>query len=108
MSSLPDVDWLLGDGSYETGWFWKTLKGKGIRACLVGRKQRKKPVTNDTRHQNRRNRIEIMFDGLKDWRHVATRANNCPRSFLSAIAIAEFDIYWLGVPPRDPDDYTRA
>ncbi|SMC12865.1 hypothetical protein ROA7745_02697 [Roseovarius aestuarii] len=38
-----------------------------VRACIPGRKQRKKPVKYDKRRYKRRNRIEIMFGRLKDW-----------------------------------------
>ena len=56
-SSLPDVDWLLGDRGYDADRFIEALKHNGIRACISGRKQRKKTVKYD----KRRNRIEIMF-----------------------------------------------
>ena len=67
LSSLPKVDWLLGDRGYDADWFREALKDKGIRACIPGRKQRKKPVKYDKRRYKRRNRIEIMFGRLKDW-----------------------------------------
>ena len=57
LSSLPDVDWLLGDRGYDADWFREALQDKGIRACIPGRKQRKTTVKYD----KRRNRIEIMF-----------------------------------------------
>ena len=43
----------------------------------------------------RRNRIEIMFGRLKDWRRVATRYDRCPKVFLSAVALAATVIFWL-------------
>ena len=95
LSSLPDVDWLLGDRGYDADWFREALKDKGIRACIPGRKQRKKTVKYDKRRYKRRNRIEIMFGRLKDWRSVATRYDRCPKVFLSAIALAATVIYWL-------------
>ena len=95
LSSLPDVDWLLGDRGYDADWFREALKDKGIRACIPGRKQRKAPVKYDKRRYKRRNRIEIMFGRLKDWRRVATRYDRCPKAFLSAIALAAIVIYWL-------------
>jgi transposase len=49
LSSLPNVDWLLGDRGYDADWFREALKGKGIRACISGRKQRKKAVKYDKR-----------------------------------------------------------
>ncbi len=95
LSSLPDVDWLAGDRGDDADWFRKTLKGKGIRACIPARKQRNKPVKNEKRRYKRRNRIKIMFGRLKDWRRVATRYNRCPKVFLSAIALEALVIYWL-------------
>jgi transposase len=95
LSSLLEVDWLLGDRGYDADWFREALKDKGIRACIPGRKQRKKPMKYDKRHYKRRNRIENMFGMLKDWRRVATRYHQCPRVFLSAIALAAIVLFWL-------------
>ncbi|MEM8572867.1 MAG: IS5/IS1182 family transposase, partial [Pseudomonadota bacterium] len=41
----------------------------------------------------RRNRIEIVFGRLTDWRRVPTRHDRCPRVFLSAIALAAAVIF---------------
>ena len=95
LSSLPDVDWLLGDRGYDADWFREALHVKGIRACIPGRKQRKTPIKYDKRRYKRRNRIEIMFGRLKDWRRVATRYDRCPQVFFSAIALAALVTYWL-------------
>lgn len=95
LSSLQNVDWLLGDRGYDADWFREALKYKGIRACIPGRKRRNKAVKYDKRRYKRRNRIEIMFGRLKDWRRVATRYDRCPKVFLSAIALAAIVIYWL-------------
>ena len=95
LRSLPDVDWLLGNRGYDANWFREALQDKGIRACIPGRKQRTKPVKYDKRRYKRRNRIDIMFGRLKDWRRVATHYDRCPKVFLSAIALAAIVIYWL-------------
>lgn len=95
LSNLPDVDWLLGDRGYDADWFREALQDMGIRACIPGRKQRKTQVKYDKRRYKRRNRIEIMFGRLKDWRRVATRYDRCPKAFFSAIALAATVIYWL-------------
>ncbi|MBD3763028.1 MAG: transposase, partial [Rhizorhabdus sp.] len=42
-----------------------------------------------------RNRIEIMFGRLKDWRRIATRYDRCPKVFLSTISIAATVLFWL-------------
>jgi transposase len=91
------VDWLLGDRSHDTDWFRDALKDKGIRACIPDRKQRRKPVRYDKRRSKRRNRIEIMFGRLKDWRRIATRYDRCPKVFLSPIALAATGISWIWV-----------
>lgn len=44
---------------------------KGIPPCIPCRKSRGKAVRYDKRRYLRRNRIEIMFSRLKDWRRVA-------------------------------------
>ena len=49
-----------------------------IRPCIPNRKTRKKAVKYDKRRYKRRNRIEIKFGRLKDWRRVATRHDRCP------------------------------
>ena len=49
----------------------------------------------EKRGYKRRNRIEIMFGRLKDWRRVATRYDPCPETFFSAIALATTVRFWL-------------
>jgi len=66
----------------------KRCKDKGIKPRIPGRKSRGRPVKLDKRRDKRRNRIEIMFGRLKDWRRVATRYDRCPKVFLSAVALA--------------------
>lgn len=42
-----------------------------------------------------RNRIEIMFARLKDWRRIATRYNRCGKTCLSAGALAATVMFWI-------------
>ncbi|WP_425044761.1 IS5 family transposase [Primorskyibacter sp. S87] len=95
LSSLPKVDWLLGDRGYDADWFREALQDKGIHACITRRKLRKKTQKYDKRRYKRWYRIEIMCGRLKDWRRVAARYDRCPKVFLSAIALAAIVIYWL-------------
>ncbi len=92
---MPDVDWLLGDRGYDADWFREALKDKGIRPCILGRKQRKTAIRYDKRRYRHRNQIKIMFGRFKDWRRVVTRYDRCPMVLLSIIALAEIVIYWL-------------
>ncbi len=88
LGSLPKAGWLLADRGYDADWFREALKDKGIKLCIPGRKSRKKAVKYDKRRYKRRNRIEIMFGRLKDWRRVATRYDRCPQTFFSAKELA--------------------
>src|SRR3546814_5747373 len=73
LDSLPKAQWMLADRGYDADWFRDALQEKGITPCIPGRKIRNKTVKYDKRRYKRRNRIEIMFGRLKDWRRVATR-----------------------------------
>jgi IS5 family transposase len=108
LGSLPGAEWMLApsrdlpanrcratDRGYDADWFRNALKDKGIRPCIPGRKSRGKAVRYDKRRYRRRNRIEIMFGRLKDWRRVATRYDRCAKTFLSALALAANVIFWL-------------
>ena len=95
LDSLPNAQWMLADRGYDADWFRDALLEKGITPCIPGRKIRNKTVKYDKRHYKRRNRIEIMFGRLKDWRRVATRYDRCPNAFFSAVALAATVIFWL-------------
>lgn len=95
LEELPKAKWLLADRGYDADWFRDALQAKRITPCIPGRKSRNKAVKYDKRRYKRRNRIEIMFGRLKDWRRVATRYDRCPMAFLSAIALAATVIFWL-------------
>lgn len=70
-------------------------KTRGYAPCIPGRKSRGKAVRYDKRRYRRRNRIEIMFGRLKDWRRVATRYDRRATTFLSAVALDATVIFWL-------------
>ncbi|MCE6951161.1 IS5 family transposase [Cereibacter sphaeroides] len=95
LGSLPKADWLLADRGCDADWLREALKDKGMKVCIPGRKSRKTDVRNDKRRYKRRNRIEIMFGPLKDWRRVATRYDCCPETFFSAITLAATVLFWL-------------
>jgi transposase len=95
LNSLTNADWLLVDRGYDADWFREALIEKKITPCIPGRKSRDTPVKYDKRRYRKRNRIEIMFGRLKDWRRVATRYDRNPKVFLSAIALAAIVIFWL-------------
>ena len=95
LASLPKAEWLLADRGYDADWFPDALQDTGITPCIPGRKSPAKPIKHDKRRYERRNRREIMFGRLKDWRRVATRYDRCPKVFLCAIALAASVMFWL-------------
>ena len=95
LGSLPAAEWMIADRGYDADWFREALKDKGIRPCIPGRKSRGKAVRYDKRRYRRRNRIEIMFGRLMDWRWVATRYDRFAKTFFSAIALAATIVLWL-------------
>lgn len=92
---LPMAQWMLADQGYDAEWFRDALEQKGITPCIPGRKSRSFPVKYDKRRYKFRNRTEIMFDRLTDWRRVATRHDRCPTGFFSALALAATVLFWL-------------
>lgn len=85
--SLSAAEWLIAGRGYDADWFRDASKDKGIRPCIPVRKSRGRPIRYDKRRYKRRNRIEIMFGRLKDWRRVATRYDRCPKVFLAATVL---------------------
>ncbi len=84
------AEWMIADRGYDADWFRDALKDKGIRpcTCIPGRKSRGKAIRYDKRRY-RRNRIEIRFGRLKDWRRVATRYVRCANRHMLALTINE-------------------
>jgi transposase len=87
LNGLPAAEWMIAGRSYDADWFREALKDKGIHPCILGRTSRGNAVRYDKRGYRRRNRIEIMFGGLKDWRRIAPRYDRCAKTFLSAVAL---------------------
>ena len=93
--NLPAAGWLVGDRGYGADWLRKALVNMGTKPCIPERKSRRKALNCDQRRYKKRNRIEIMFGRLKDWRRVATRYDRCPKVFMSANALAATVLFWL-------------
>ncbi|WP_429771130.1 transposase [Aurantiacibacter flavus] len=85
---------MLANRGYDAEWFRDALEQKALRLAF----RASNPVLfvkYDKRRYKRRNRIEIMFGRLKDWRRVATRYDRCPTVFFSALALAATVLFWL-------------
>jgi transposase len=94
LGDMPKAQWLLADRGYDANWFRDALREKGIKPCIPGWKSRAQPIKYDKQRYKRRNRIEITFGRLKDWRRIATRYDKCPTVFFAAIALAATVLFW--------------
>ncbi|WP_420798284.1 transposase [Meridianimarinicoccus roseus] len=89
------AEWLISDRAMTPAGFGTRCRTRGYAPASRAGKSRDKAVLYHKRRYKRRNRIEIMFGRLKDWRRIATRCDRCPKVFLSAIALAATVIFWL-------------
>lgn len=100
LDSLPMAQWMLADRGYDADWSRDALEEKGIRPCTPGRRSCGKPVKHDKRKYKCRNRIEIMFGRVKDWRQVATRSDRCPRFLLGNLPRCNRHLLAMNPEPR--------
>ncbi len=70
------------------------LLSHGIRPVIPPGANRKNPPACDFRAYKDRNRIERMFNRLKQFRRVATRYDKTARSFMAFLALAAVRV-WL-------------
>lgn len=85
---------LLADKGYDSDAIRDELDNREIEAVIPSKKNRREPRTFDRDKYKDRNRIERMFNKLKNWRRVATRYDKTATSFMAFIAIASAKL-WL-------------
>ena len=85
---------LLADKGYDGDAVRENLLIHGILPVIPPRSNRTHPITCDFRRYKDRNRIERMFNRLKQFRRIATRYDKTAKSFLAFLNIAAAKI-WL-------------
>jgi transposase len=85
---------LIADKGYDSDLIRETLCHAHIEPVIPSRSNRKQPVSFDQKAYRERNRIERLFNRLKNWRRVATRYDKSAASFLAFITIASVT-QWL-------------
>jgi transposase len=95
LPDLPQAKELLADKGYDANWFREALAKRKIKTCIPSKSNRTKPIPHDKKLYRQRHKIENMFGKLKDWRRIHTRYDRCAHTFMSAIYIAAFVIFWL-------------
>src|SRR5947208_3299695 len=74
---------LLGDKAYDSAELRQWLAGRGTKAVVPNRSNRKQPFSFDKKSYKQRHRIENAFCRLKDFRRIATRYDRLARNFLA-------------------------
>ena len=84
----------LADKGYDSDYLREELLIHGIKPVIPPKANRKNPPPCDFRAYKDRNRIERMFNRLKQFRRVATRYDKTRKSFSAFLALAAAKI-WL-------------
>jgi transposase len=85
---------ILADKGYDSDDVRSSLLLKGILPVIPPKANRKKPIDCDFVAYRDRNRVERMFNRLKQFRRVATRYDKTALSFRSFLNIAAAKM-WL-------------
>ncbi|MBS1042303.1 IS5/IS1182 family transposase [Gluconobacter cerinus] len=84
----PNPRAMLADRGYDSDSFRQNLLIHGILPVIPSRKGRSVPQKTDWRRYRERNRIERLFNHLKQMRRIATRYDKTALSFMSFLNIA--------------------
>jgi transposase len=85
---------LLGDKAYDSAPLRRWLNGRGTRAVVPNKTNRKQPFSFDRNAYKQRHRIENAFCRLKDFRRIATRYDRLARNFLASICLVAAVVWW--------------
>jgi transposase len=85
---------MLADKGYDGDEVRQNLLFHGILPVIPPRSNRKEPIPCDFLSYKHRNRIERMFNRLKQFRRIATRYDKTAKSFLAFLNLAAAKI-WL-------------
>jgi|GEM_PF-2005589 hypothetical protein len=97
---------LLADKGYDSDDVRENLLLNGILPVIPPRSNRSQPISCDYRRYRNRNRIERMFNRLKQFRRIATRYDMTAKSFLAFLSSGPIK----GIPLRgdESDSYVDA
>jgi transposase len=87
---------MLADKGYDGDEVRQSLLVHGILPVIPSRSNRREPVACDFQSYKDRNRVERMFNRLKQFRRIATRYDKTAKSFLAFLNLAAAKI-WLPI-----------
>ena len=85
---VPNPKTMLADRGYDSDSFRQDLLIHGILPVIPSRKSRNAPQKTDWWRYRERNRIERMFNEIKQMRRIATRYDKTALSFRSFLNLA--------------------
>ena len=85
---------MLADKGYDSDDVRASLLLKGILPVIPPKTNRKVPIACDFRAYKDRNRVERMFNRLKQFRRIATRYDKTAKSVLAFLNLAAAKV-WL-------------
>jgi len=88
------IDALLADRGYDADAIRDELANANVEAVIPAKANRRNPAPHDRVKYRWRNRIERLFNKLKNWRRVATRYDNTAESYLGFVNLASA-LLWL-------------
>lgn len=84
---------LLADKGYDGDAVRENLLIHGILPVIPPRSNRSQPISWDYQRYRDRNRIERMFNRLKQFRRIATRYDKTAKSFLAFLHLAAVKLW---------------
>jgi transposase len=79
---------MLADKGYDGDAVCQSLLLKGVMPVIPPKANRRTPAACDFHQYRDRNRIERMFNGLKQTRRIATRYDKTGKSILAFLCLA--------------------
>lgn len=86
---------LLGDKAYDSAELRQWLEGRGTKAVIPNKSNRKLPFSFNRKAYKQRHRIESAFCRLKDFRRIATRYDRLARNFFASICLVAAVVWWI-------------
>jgi transposase len=88
------IDALLADKGYDADAIREELADAEVEAVIPAKANRRNPTPHDRAKYRWRNRIERLFNKLKNWRRVATRHDKTAESYIGFVSLASA-LLWL-------------
>lgn len=88
------IDALLADRGYDADAIRDELANANVEAVIPAKANRRNPAPHDRVKYSWRNRIERLFNKLKNWRRIATRYDKTAESYLGFVNLASA-LLWL-------------